>query len=251
MIHTIVLYLLLFFIYSFIGWMIEVICKLISDKKIINRGFLIGPYCPIYGTAALCMTILLTKYLQDPLILFIMSIVISGVLEYVTSYLMEKLFQARWWDYSTKRFHINGRVCLETVIPFGILGMVLLYLANPFFFTLIDSIPVTILHLITGILLIVYLVDNIISYCVILGFKHIATEVHVDSTEEIVGKVRAVIEAQGSKLRKRLIHAFPQFQAGLELVKKKKEEITSSISRNITEIKETVKKEWKGGDKKC
>ena len=79
-------YILLFFIYSFLGWCLEVGCKLVSDHKFVNRGFLIGPYCPIYGHGALIMTILLHKYLNDPVTLFIMIILVCSILEYFTSY---------------------------------------------------------------------------------------------------------------------------------------------------------------------
>ena len=118
MIYNVEIYFLLYLIYSIGGWLLEVSCKLVEKKKFINRGFLIGPYCPIYGTGAVIMTILLKKYIDDPITLFIMAMLTCSILEYITSYVMEKLFNARWWDYSTYRFNINGRICLETTIPF-------------------------------------------------------------------------------------------------------------------------------------
>ena len=136
MLEKICLLFLLFMTYSFIGWLMEVTCKLIETKKIINRGFLIGPYCPIYGWGCLLITMLLNKYVDDPLVLFVMAIIICSILEYVTSYLMEKLFKARWWDYSKRRFNINGRICLETMVPFGLLALFIMYFINPFFVSL-------------------------------------------------------------------------------------------------------------------
>ena len=76
----------------------EVICKLIQYKKFVDRGFLIGPYCPIYGVGALLITFFLNKYVQDPVVLFVMAVVVCGILEYLTSYFMEKIYHARWWD---------------------------------------------------------------------------------------------------------------------------------------------------------
>ena len=119
------IYFLLFIIYAIIGWCMEVICKLIQYKKFVDRGFLIGPYCPIYGVGALLITLFLNKYTQDPVVLFVMAVVVCGVLEYLTSYFMEKIYHARWWDYSSKKFNINGRICLSNLIAFGILGMFL------------------------------------------------------------------------------------------------------------------------------
>lgn len=95
-------YFLLFIIYAVIGWCMEVICKLIQYKKFVDRGFLIGPYCPIYGVGALLITFFLNKYVQDPVVLFVMAVVVCGILEYLTSYFMEKIYHARWWDYSSK-----------------------------------------------------------------------------------------------------------------------------------------------------
>ncbi len=114
--YTIFLYILLFFLYSFLGWCLEVLCKLVSEKKFVNRGFLIGPYCPIYGYGAILMSVLLQKYLDDPFTLFIMIVLICSVLEYFTSFFLEKIFHTRWWDYTKYRFNINGRICLETMI---------------------------------------------------------------------------------------------------------------------------------------
>lgn len=125
-------YFLLFIIYAVIGWCMEVVCKLIQYKKFVDRGFLIGPYCPIYGVGALLITFFLNKYVQDPVVLFVMAVVVCGILEYLTSYFMEKIYHARWWDYSSKKFNINGRICLSNLIAFGILGMFIMYISNPF-----------------------------------------------------------------------------------------------------------------------
>ena len=109
----------------------EVVGKLIEKKKFINRGFLIGPYCPIYGTGAILITFLLKKYVPYPFALFVMAILVCGTLEYLTSYLMEKIYHARWWDYTNRKFNINGRVCLETLLPFGIAATLILCKLNP------------------------------------------------------------------------------------------------------------------------
>src|SRR5699024_6506637 len=113
MIKTICIYILFFFVYSFLGWCLEVICILITEKRFINRGILIGPICPIYGYGVLIMALFFRKYLNDPITLFILIIVSCSILEYFTSYFLEKVYHTRWWDYSTKKFNINGRICLE------------------------------------------------------------------------------------------------------------------------------------------
>ena len=193
-------YILLFFLYSLLGWCLEVLCKLISDHKFINRGFLIGPYCPIYGTGAIIMTFLLKKYLDDPITLWIMIILCCSILEYFVSFILEKIFHARWWDYSTNKFNINGRICLETMIPFSIFGLFILYKCNPFFLNLINAIPHTILYLLTIILLIGFIVDLILSTKIIYNIQNITTNItkkmifKKDDTERITKLVREKIE---------------------------------------------------------
>ena len=164
-------YILLFFIYSFLGWCLEVGCKLVSDHKFVNRGFLIGPYCPIYGHGALIMTILLHKYLNDPVTLFIMIILVCSILEYFTSYFLEKIFHTRWWDYTHYKFNINGRICLETMVPFGAFGLFIMYVTNPFFMGIITSIVSGLRYFICVILIIVYVVDNILSFKIIKNIQ--------------------------------------------------------------------------------
>ena len=192
MFHSIEIYILLFFTYAILGWLMEVGCKLVETKKFINRGFLIGPYCPIYGWGAIIITLLLNKYLADPIALFIIAIVICSIIEYVTSYFMEKIYHARWWDYSRRKYNINGRICLETMIPFGILGVLIMYFANPFFTGIYEKIPEIALTVICSFLVIVFLIDNIISSHIISTIKFEGIKAEKDNTKEITEKVKQV-----------------------------------------------------------
>ena len=98
---------LLFVFYAVFGWVLEVIYSLFTDHKFVNRGFLIGPYCPIYGFGSLMITICLWNNTSDFVDLFLKSVFICSILEYATSYLMEKIFKYRWWDYSNRKFNIK------------------------------------------------------------------------------------------------------------------------------------------------
>lgn len=189
MLRDIEIYILLFFIYSFAGWMMESVGGIFKEKKFINRGFLIGPYCPVYGVGVVIITLLLGKYSNDLPVLFVLSTLICGTLEYSTSYVMEKLFNARWWDYHNRKFNINGRICLETLLPFGIGGSVILCIINPFFMNIFVNITDLWMNIITGILCFIFIIDFIISFKIILTFKG---EVYssMDNTEEIGEKVR-------------------------------------------------------------
>lgn len=227
MIKTICIYILFFFVYSFLGWCLEVICKLITEKRFINRGILIGPICPIYGYGVLIMTLFFRKYLNDPITLFILIIVSCSILEYFTSYFLEKVYHTRWWDYSTKKFNINGRICLETMIPFGILGLLIMNYMNPIVFNLLNILPNYLIYILSTIFLITYIIDNIISCKIIYNIQKLSKEIQSkqiikkDDTERITRLVRKQIEKSMKLLDRRLIHAFPHLEM-LKFRKKKK-----------------------------
>lgn len=129
---NIIKYTLLFFFYSAGGWLLESIYCSIGEKRIINRGFLTGPLCPIYGTAALVMTILIYNPFKDrPLIIFLLGIVLCDIVEYLTSYIMEKLFSARWWDYTYEFLNIKGRICLKHTLYWGIISVAFVRVLHP------------------------------------------------------------------------------------------------------------------------
>ena len=221
---------LLFMLYSIMGWLLEVTCKLIEKHKFINRGFLIGPYCPIYGHGAILMILLLIKYQSDPLLLFTMSIVICSILEYFTSYIMEKIFKARWWDYSRRNFNINGRICLETMIPFGLLGMLIIYVINPVFVNLLARLSPNLTYTLAVILSAIYIADNIISFKIIYKFRSSIKLYEKDSTEQISKLVKEEF-LNRNILYKRLIKAFPNFKGRKEYLIELRNRINSKLEK--------------------
>ena len=118
-------------IYSFLGWCCEGVYCSLGRGEWINRGFLTGPFCPIYGVGAVAALAFLKFLPPSVLVVFLGGMVITSALEYVTSWLMEKLFNARWWDYSKRAFNINGRVCLLNSTLFGLLCLFLYFDLNP------------------------------------------------------------------------------------------------------------------------
>ena len=228
-------YFLLFLIYSFIGWLIEVIGKLIEKHKFINRGFLIGPICPIYGHGCLLMILTLSRYKDNPLVLFVNAIFICSLLEYFTSYFMEKIFKARWWDYSTKRFNLNGRICAETMIPFGILGTLVICVINPIFEYLLNLFNFETIKITAVVLFIIYIIDYTISLIIMFGFKGTLKTVEKDGTEEITKKVKKIL-INKNVLYKRLVEAFPNFM-------NPKERLLLIKARVEKELKKYMKKD--------
>lgn len=202
MIHEIEIYILIFFVYSFAGWFMESFGGIINPqvKKFVNRGFMVGPYCPVYGIGVVLVSLLLKKYTNDIPVVFFLSILICGTLEYFTGYIMEKLFNARWWDYSKRKFNINGRVCLETLLPFGVAATFILCKINPFLIENFNKLPNLAMHIITGVLSLGFIVDFIISFGIILSFKG-EVRGNKDNTEEIVEKVKDKTDELGEKVK--------------------------------------------------
>jgi uncharacterized membrane protein len=208
-------YFSLFIIYSFVGWIMEVVWNVYTDKKLVNRGFLIGPYCPIYGVGCLLLILLLGSFKNQPVLLFFMSIIVCSILEYSTSYIMEKLFKARWWDYSEYKLNLNGRICAATMIPFGILGVLVVYFANPF---ISNFVPFN--DILFYIILVIFVLDFGVSFGVIENMKGTITTITKDSTEEITKMVKEKILGK-SFLHKRLLRAFPYIMSPIDKLKKK------------------------------
>ena len=132
-----------FVVYSFAGWVMESIFRSISEKKLINTGFLKGPFCPIYGIGAIIIYTFLGGFKENILLLFLAGFVVLSVWEYIVGVMLEKIFNTKYWDYSAHKFNIQGRVCLTNSIYWGILGVVFIHYIHPFVISklqLIDSI---------------------------------------------------------------------------------------------------------------
>ncbi len=162
-------------IYSIIGWVYESTICSIGHRKLINRGFLNGPYCPIYGTGAVLVLLVLGR-IRNPVLLFFAGAVVTCSLEYLTSWLMEKLFHARWWDYSKRKFNIGGRVCLLGAVVFGAFSVVLILVLHPFVKSLTDRLTDAALSWICAILFAGIVSDLIVTVKGLLGTHAVFAE---------------------------------------------------------------------------
>ena len=161
-------YILCFFAYSFLGWVCECIYCSIPAKKFINRGFLEGPYCPIYGCGAMLVIYLLTPFAAKPLLLFVAGILVTSALEYITSWLMEMFFHTKWWDYSTYPFNINGRICLKNSTLFGIMVVFVYYVLHPFVNDSINLLPHQAQAILCILLIILFTYDGVSTLMALL-----------------------------------------------------------------------------------
>ncbi len=211
MMETICKYFLYFIIYAFIGWLMEVRVSLWNKHKFINRGFLIGPYCPIYGWGSLAIILVVGKNTTDVLAVFLKAILICSLLEYFTSYFMEKIYNVRWWDYSSKRFNINGRICLETMIPFGLLALLIIYVVHPVIIGIVGKLSYTALIVVASVIFVIYLIDNIVSTYILFKIKGKIKSERKDNTEKIKKYIEKWFQ-DNTVLYRRIKNAFPKFE---------------------------------------
>ena len=155
---------LFFFTFSFVGWLWEVLLHLISDGIFVNRGVLHGSWLPIYGFGSILILTLLYRFRSKPYLLFFMSVILCGVVEYSTSYYLEVTNGMKWWDYTGYFLNINGRVCAEGLLVFGIGSMFVVYFVAPLLDNYIKKIKTEYVIYFCIILCSVYLIDLVISY---------------------------------------------------------------------------------------
>lgn len=208
--YTLSLLVLYYFFYSALGWLVESIYCSVGERKWINRGFLTGPLCPIYGAGAVVMAVFLkplkelpfpvsifgVKFSVTPLLVFVVGMILADIVEFITSYAMEKLFHARWWDYSEKPFNIQGRICLQHTMYWGTASIVFIYLVHPFFSNYAEKLfpPATpnILYITLAVLLFIFVLDIINAVRNAMDIKKVMDKVHklTDSITKAANEIK-------------------------------------------------------------
>ena len=158
-------------IYSFLGWILESIYKTIYQKRFVNSGLIYGPFCVIYGIGALIMHLFLDGFKSNILLLFLISIIVMSMWEYLASIILEQIFKVRYWDYSTQKFNFQGRICLKTSICWGILGVTLTIWIHPTVTSLINQVPHSVLMYTVLVLVIYIIVDTVVSSIEIINME--------------------------------------------------------------------------------
>lgn len=154
---------ILFIFYSFLGWSWETMKCSAENRRFINRGFFKGPYCPIYGWGAIGVILFLGN-IKNIIILFLAGLLLCTLLEYTTSFVLEKLFNKRWWDYSSYRFNLKGRICLLCSTSFGVLSVLLIKFVQPLMDKLMAFIPANCIHYVFTAAFLIFLADNLYTF---------------------------------------------------------------------------------------
>ena len=240
---------LLFFAYSLLGWCIEVVLKFIQFRRFINRGFLAGPVCPIYGSGAALITLAageLSRFESGIGTTFALSFLICGAVEYLTSYVMERRFHARWWDYSQKPMNLHGRVWIGNLILFGLGGVAIVHVLNPVLCHALAPVPLEAKEIAAGSLLAVFIADYILSHFVLKLVKIGVESSEADDTEEIRKEIYLLLSDK-SVFHKRFADAYPEviyrterINARIAEVKAETERMRREAEQRFEERKEQV-----------
>ncbi|MEG1002603.1 putative ABC transporter permease [Clostridium sp.] len=155
---------ILFAIYSFLGWCAEVIYQYWTQKKFINRGFLYGPFCPIYGICILLVINLLERFSNNLIVLFLISTILISFIEYTTSFVLEKLFHLKWWDYTDDPLNLHGRICFHFSLGWGLATVFAIKIVHPILINLVESISLSSSKIIIIILISYFTIDLLLTF---------------------------------------------------------------------------------------
>ena len=187
-----------FVIYSILGWILESVFRSICERKLINTGFLHGPFCPIYGVGAIIMLLFLDSFKDTPVILFFISIIVLTLWEYIVGVFLEKAFKTKYWDYSNHKVNFQGRICLTNSLMWGVLGVVFVKYIHPFIEEKIQNVDIIQLKYVIYILGIIMIIDTIISIIKIKNIKNTLEKVDILS-KEIREKLNQIKHANKEK----------------------------------------------------
>ena len=185
----------LFFIYGFFGWCIEVIYRGLVEQRFVNSGFLNGPICPIYGVGGAIVVICLTPLENNLPLLFIGSVFLTSALEFVTGFALDKLFRARWWDYTNQPLNLCGYICLVFSLAWGAICVALMKLIHPPVIGLVRIMPFSLGVTIISVLTAVLIADTIVT---VIAVNHLTS--HMRGMEELAAKIRTVSDNIGEKV---------------------------------------------------
>ena len=223
---------LYFFVYGFLGWCTEVIFAAFKQHRFVNRGFLNGPICPIYGVGVTLVIACLEAFPSNLLLLYISSVILVTVLEGVTGWAMDKLFHNKWWDYSKLPFNIGGYVCLLFSLIWGVACVFIVYFVHPLIHQVLSLIPHTAGIALIAILGIALLSDIIVTTSAIVKFNQ-----YLERLKHITDELHAISNQIGSELYQNVMHVLDMQESSRQKLDDVKLEVSEEIRMQIVELK--------------
>ena len=223
---------LYFFVYGFLGWCTEVIFAAFKQHRFVNRGFLNGPICPIYGVGVTLVIACLEAFQSNLLLLYISSVILVTVLEGVTGWAMDKLFHNKWWDYPKLPFNIGGYVCLLFSLIWGVACVFIVYFVHPLIHQVLSLIPHTAGIALIAILGIALLSDIIVTTSAIVKFNQ-----YLERLKHITDELHAISNQIGSELYQNVMHVLDMQESSRQKLDDVKLEVSEEIRMQIVELK--------------
>ena len=223
---------LYFFVYGFLGWCTEVIFAAFKQHRFVNRGFLNGPICPIYGVGVTLVIACLEAFQSNLLLLYISSVILVTVLEGVTGWAMDKLFHNKWWDYSKLPFNIGGYVCLLFSLIWGVACVFIVYFVHPLIHQVLSLIPHTAGIALIEILGIALLSDMIVTTSAIVKFNQ-----YLELLKHITDELHAISNQIGAELYQNVMHVLDMQESSRQKLDDVKLEVSEEIRMQIVELK--------------
>ena len=223
---------LYFFVYGFLGWCTEVIFAAFKQHRFVNRGFLNGPICPIYGVGVTLVIACLEAFQSNLLLLYISSVILVTVLEGVTGWAMDKLFHNKWWDYSKLPFNIGGYVCLLFSLIWGVACVFIVYFVHPLIHQVLSLIPHT-----AGIALIVILGIALLSDMIVTTSAIVKFNQYLERLKYITDELHAISNQIGAELYQNVMHVLDMQESSRQKLDDVKLEVSEEIRMQIVELK--------------
>ncbi len=220
----------LFFTYAMAGWLLEVVFCTVKDGKFVNRGFLNGPVCPIYGFGAVAVILILTPLGGNILLTFLLGMVVTSLLELVTGFVLEKAFQTRWWDYSDMPFNIGGYVCLLFSLGWGVACVFLMEVLQPLIMRFINWVPTDIGVIVLILLGIYFVTDVTITIFTIRSLNQRLSR---------IDDLRTLLRKPSDKIAENVYDEYTKWQTEIEALTEKRAALQNRLVKAFPDMRST------------
>lgn len=232
----------LFFIYAFLGWCLEVCFVTVNRGQVVNRGFLGGPVCPIYGVGMLGVLLVVEPVKDNLFLLFLLGGLLCSAVELFTGWILEKIFHTRWWDYTDRPFQLGGYICLEFSLMWGLAVTFAVRLIHPMIMGLVERIPTVLGWILLGVLLGLFVADMIVTLVTILGIRKQLTELQqvADSLHEISDAMSRNLGTRALNVDAKLEEAKENLEQRSAESREKREQFATQSRQKLDEAKEAL-----------
>ena len=240
--------LLLFLVYSFLGWCVEVSFVAVTTGRVVNRGFLNGPVCPIYGVGMLGALLLLEPVADNLVLLFFLGMLLCTLVELVGGWILERAFHTRWWDYTDKPFNLGGYVCLGFSIMWGFAVTFAVRLIHPLVFSLICWLPHLVGWILVGVLYALFLTDFVLTLVTVIGLRK-----QLGELERVGQALHTVGDTISDRLGNSALEADAKLEsaklAGQERMAESKEKLETAMENSQRKLAEGKERLAEGREK--